>query len=120
MHSCEASFQTLDAAKCREIMCEYYTQVNKDPYYGESTACQNNRGADRSCTNVHNHIGRLFSPENDDAGVGSCGLSDVTDSAGYRISNWYNDANASYDFYQQDEDQGDSWWIVCEPEYRQN
>lgn len=105
VQTCEAGFETLDYQKCRQLMCEYYTSVNGDPY------------DPRRERNVHDHIARLFSPQNEQTGVGTCNLADQQDSAGYTISNWYNQKDASFDLYQGDEAQGANATLVCEQRY---
>ncbi|MDY6789549.1 MAG: hypothetical protein SVV03_06335 [Candidatus Nanohaloarchaea archaeon] len=90
VNTCKTGFTTLNYEKCRQLMCSYYTSVNGDPYSLEKEK------------NVHDHIARLFSPENEETGVGTCNLADLKDSAGYRIATWYNQRGKAFDFYQQD------------------
>jgi hypothetical protein len=87
VHTCEIGLgETLDAQKCRSLMCEYYTEVSNNPY---------NPSQNR---NVHDRIQKIMSPENEETGIGTCGLEDATDSAGYEISTWYDPANQNYTF----------------------
>ncbi len=128
IHTCDSGFTRLNYEKCRELMCSFYINVNGDPYSLEKEG------------NVHDHIASLFSPENEETGVGSCGLENLEDSAGYKISTWYNQKDAKYDFYQGDQNQlkeGDSSGgapavpggaggsrsdaaLVCEEQFKQN
>ena len=95
VQTCESGFQTLDQETCRQLMCEYYTDINNDPYNITKQG------------NVHDHISDLVRDN-----VGSCGLSDLEDEAGYQIANWFNQRDNEPDFYS-----GVQGNIVCEEEY---
>jgi hypothetical protein len=108
-YSCEQGVnEVLNAQKCRQIMCEYYTTSGGTPY----------NEAENPGNNVHDRIRTIMSPENEETGVGQCGLPTATDSADYKISTWYNPANQDYSLVGGDGENNDpTTGLVCPPEY---
>jgi len=95
VHTCRKDSVELTPEKCRQLMCDYFTEIQGD---------SSNLSEDE---NVHDRIAQYFEATNDERyGVGTCGLANV--------SSWYNTDKAPYDFYQGDTGQpGGNPRIVC-------
>lgn len=74
VHDCTIGRQTYDAEGCQEHLCDYYQRVQGD-----------------SAGEAETRIADLFAPATDETGIGSCAMTDLTDSAGHPITTWYED-----------------------------
>jgi len=82
VHTCSPSFETLDAEKCRELLCQAFQQNQGEDPSGASTRIQD-----------------YFDPANEQTGVGSCDLANLQDPTGSQLYTWYNAPSGERDFY---------------------
>ena len=91
-HTCESGRTTLDAERCRELMCEYYVTVDLPLDHGEGI--EDLEHGIELVERAENRIEEIFLSE--EKGIGSCDLVGLEDNAGYSVDTWY--SNSGYDF----------------------
>lgn len=80
LHTCRNDYEELDAAKCRELMCQYY----QNPKVA---------GSDASKEKAGEWVYKFFEPGRADknVGAGTCEIGSVKDATGTTVNTWWNE-----------------------------